>query len=71
MRDSHVPLLDPIAHFVVLQGHAHDSINRLEGKRHGREGIAHGGGGEGKIVGVSASTSLEKPWTMRFRWKSG
>ena len=41
LRDSHIPTLDPIARFVV-KGHARDSTNRLEGARHGLEGLALG-----------------------------
>ena len=62
--DSHIPILDPIALFVVM-GHASDSINRLEGACHIREGFAQGGGGESKIVGVGAGSSLEEQLTSR------
>ena len=68
--DSHIPILDLIALFVVM-GHDSDSINRLEGAYHVREGFAQGGGGESKIVGVGAGSSLEKPRPLRFKWKNG
>ena len=51
LRSSDVPILDPIALFVV-QGHAGDSISPREGIRRSWEGLTQGGGGEGKIVSV-------------------
>ena len=60
--DSHIPILDPFALFVVM-GHASDSINRLEGVCHVQEGFAQGGGGESKIVGVGAGSCLEERLT--------
>ena len=51
-----VPVLDQVA-LLAVKGHAGDTINGREGGRNDGKGLAKGGRGQGKVVGVRTGTS--------------